>query len=250
MTPLPSGFLDRPFAHRALHGPGRPENALSAVRAAVDAGYGIEIDLQLSADAVPMVFHDDTLDRMTCETGGIHGWKAETLGGIPLLGTEDRIPTLAEALAAVDGRVPLLIELKDQDGALGRNVGVLETAVAEALADYRGPVAVMSFNPYSVAALRDRAPGVPRGLTTCAFQPADWPGLSDTARAELAEMAMLEAVEAAFISHHWQDLGAPRVAEVKAGGLPVLTWTIRSEEEARKARAVADQITFEGFTPA
>ena len=100
MAPLPAAFLTRPIAHRALHDRAarRPENSRAAIRAAIAAGYGIEIDLQLSADGVPMVFHDETLDRLTAERGPVRARSARELGEIRLKGSEDRIPTLAQVL--------------------------------------------------------------------------------------------------------------------------------------------------------
>lgn len=250
MTALPAGFFERPFAHRALHGPGRPENALSAVRAAVSAGYAIEIDLQPSADGIAMVFHDDTLDRMTKETGPVAGRDAETLGSIALLGGDgEGIPTLTQVLEAVAGQVPLLLELKDQDGALGPEIGDLERATAAALEGYAGPVAVMSFNPYSVARMAELRPDLPRGLTTSSFSSAYWPRLPEERRAAHREMRMLQDVQASFISHHAQDLRAVPVARARALGLPVACWTIRSPEEERAALEVADCVTFEGYLP-
>ncbi len=251
MTPLPEAFLRRPVAHRALHdrAAGRPENSRAAMRAAIDAGYGIEIDVQPSADGVAMVFHDEALDRLTEETGPIRQRDAKTLGQIALKGGDEGIPTLREGLQLVAGRVPLLVEIKDQDGALGPDVGRLERAVAQDLADYAGPVAVMSFNPHSVAAMLRHAPQVPRGLTTCAFDAWSWRVLSAARRNELRAIPDLARVEASFISHEARDLGAPRVAELKASGLPVLCWTIRSAKEEAAARKVADNITFEGYLP-
>ncbi len=246
-VPLPAGFLDRPFAHRALHDAELPENGPGAVRAAVAAGYGIEIDVQPSADGVAMVFHDATLDRMTRARGPVRARRARKLEGLRLPGTGQWIPTLAEVLRDIRGAVPLLIELKDQSGGLDGTDGVLEGAVARALAGYAGPVAVMSFNPDMVARMAAIAPAVPRGLTTAAFG-ADW-SLPAGRREELRAIPDAERVGAAFVSHEAADLERARVAELKAAGLPVLTWTIRSPEAGRAARKVADQITFEGFRP-
>ena len=250
MTALPPGFLSRPMAHRALHGPGRPENSRAAVRAAVDAGYGIEIDVQPSSDGVAMVFHDDTLDRVTGETGPVRARTAVELGGIGLTGGDGGIPTLEEVLAEVGGRVPLVIEIKDQDGTLGPGIGGLEEATARALHGYGGPVAVMSFNPHSVVAMKALAPALPRGLTTCNFVSDYWAAVPPDVQAAHTAMERLDDSGASFISHHHLDLAADPVAGAKAKGLPVLTWTIKSEAEAREARTVADQITFEGFLPA
>ncbi|WP_373355613.1 glycerophosphodiester phosphodiesterase family protein [Pseudoroseicyclus sp. CXY001] len=246
---LPPAFLARPIAHRALHGAGRPENSLAAVRAAVGAGYGIEIDLQPSADGVAMVFHDEGLERLTGEAGPVAGRTAAELGAIRLTGGEEGIPTFAEVLALVAGRVPLLVEIKDQDGALGPSVGALEAAAARAAEGYAGPLAFMSFNPASVAAMAALAPGVPRGLTTAAFRADDWPEVPEARRARLREMKDLARTGAAFISHEAADLSSAPVARAKAAGLAVFCWTIRSPEAEAAARRYADNVTFEGYLP-
>lgn len=249
MTPLPAAFLARPIAHRAFHDlrAGRIENGPAAIRAAVEAGYGIEIDLQLSADDVPIVFHDDELSRLAEGEGSVATRTAAELAHIPLRVWGEPIPTLADALEIVGGRVPLLLELKDQDGAMGPRVGALETAVAQALRGYEGPVACMSFNPHSVIALRDLAPDVPRGLTTAAFAPPDWEPLPPAVCERLRGIPDYDAAGASFISHEARDLGRPRVAELKAAGAKVLAWTVRSPEEERAARVVAHAVTFEGY---
>jgi glycerophosphoryl diester phosphodiesterase len=248
---LPPAFLQRPIAHRGLHGPGRPENGLAAMRAAVEAGYGIELDLQPSADGVPMVFHDPYLMRLTGEGGAVAERTAQALGCLTLRGGEEGIPTLAQVLALVAGRVPLLIEVKDQSHALGSVDGRLEAATAATLRGYDGPVALMSFNPHAVMALKDAAPGIPRGLVTCDFSSADpeWAPAGAAALARLADIADFDATGASFVSHDKADLSRPRLAELKAAGVPVLAWTIRSPEEERAARAVADNVTFEGYLP-
>jgi len=246
---LPEVFLSRPIAHRALHdrAAGRPENSRAAIRAAVAAGYGIEMDLQPSADGVPMVFHDYDLRRLTGVPGRVRGLTAAELGAIRLLDAEDGIPTLAEVLEIVAGQVPLLIELKDQDGAMGPAVGALEEATAQVLEGYAGPVAVMSFNPNSVAAFHALAPQVPVGLTTSAYTAADWPLLPAAVRAQLREIPDYARAGCCFISHEAADLPAPRVAELKAQGAAILCWTIRSPEAEAAARRVAQNVTFEGY---
>ncbi|MGY6635235.1 MAG: glycerophosphodiester phosphodiesterase family protein [Alkalilacustris sp.] len=249
--PLPPAFLARPIAHRALHAPGRPENGLAAVAAAVAGGWGIEIDLQLSADDVAMVFHDPTLERLTAAEGPVRARPAADLGALALTGGADEtIPTLAQVLAAVRGRVPLLIEIKDQGATPGGCDGTLERATAAALAGYGGPVAVMSFNPGMIARMAELAPSVPRGLVTFAWPDGAAPGLSAQARARLRAITEFDTVGATFVSHDHRDLDRPVVGALKARGVPVLCWTIRSAAEEAAARRVADQITFEGYTPA
>lgn len=250
MTPaLPAALLGRPIAHRGYHdiAAGRPENSRAAIRAAIGVGYGIEIDLQLTRDGQAMVFHDYDMDRLTGRSGPIRQISAAEAAGIALLhGDGEGIPTLTEILDLVAGRVPLLIELKDQDGGMGPDVGPLEQATAEALSGYQGPVAVMSFNPHSIAAMARFAPDLPRGLVTSAYDPAEWP-LSLATCERLRDIPDYDRVGASFISHEVEDLARPRVAELKSRGVPVLCWTVRSAEQEAEARRVADNVTFEGY---
>jgi glycerophosphoryl diester phosphodiesterase len=248
---LPEVFVDHPIAHRALHdlAAGRPENSRAAVRAAVAAGYGIEIDLQLSADGVPMVFHDYDLARLTGVPGPLARLSAAKLASLRLIGGDEGIPTLSQVLGDVGGRVPLLIEIKDQDGDMGPAVGPLERATASVLEGYAGPVAVMSFNPHSIAAMAQAAPQLPRGLTTSAYDYGDWAPVSRATCDRLRDIPDYDRVGASFISHEAHDLARPRVGELQAAGARVLCWTIRSAAEERAARALAENVTFEGYLP-
>ena len=249
---LPVSFLAAPIAHRGLHdlAAGIPENSLASFDAAIARGYGIELDLQLSQDGVAMVFHDYSLERLTGKKGALAQRSAAELGQIGLTGGAEAISTLAETLARVRGRAPLLIELKDQDGALGPNVGALEEATLAALAGYSGDVALMSFNPHCVAALAALAPHLPRGLTTCDYAPQDWPTIPRARLSELASIPDFARTGASFISHQASDLASPHVAALKARKVPVLCWTIRSEQAEAQARQLADNVTFEGYLPA
>ncbi|WP_296762550.1 glycerophosphodiester phosphodiesterase family protein [Sediminimonas sp.] len=251
MTTLPDAFLKAPIAHRALHDidAGRPENSLSAIRAAIDAGYGIEIDLQLSSDGQAMVFHDYDLGRLTIEGGPIRKRSATELARIPLKGGRDTVRTLPEVLDLVAGRVPLLIEIKDQDGAMGGNLGRLEQAAATALSGYEGPAAVMSFNPQSMLRMAALAPDLPRGLTTCSFTPEDWPLLPAGTLERLRAIPDFNHVGASFISHEARDLNRPRVSDLTNRGAAILCWTIRTPRQEAEARKVAHNITFEGYLP-
>ena len=249
---LDSRFLDRPLAHRGLHDAahGRPENSRAAIGAAIRAGCGIEIDLRLSADGRAMVFHDDSLERLTGASGALWQRSASELGSLRLAGSNEGIPEFGEVLALVGGRVPLLVEIKAQGGAPGAGVGPLERVAAAAVAGYTGPLAFMSFDPGSMIALGAIAPHLARGLITCDFSAEHWPDIPAGTRARLAGIKDLEPAGASFISHQWRSLGAPRVAEIKAQGLPILCWTIRSSEEELEARRIADNVTFEGYRPA
>lgn len=249
---LPADFLRLPLAHRALHqrSERRPENSPSAIRAALEAGYGIEIDVQGTADGQAVVFHDEWMERLTEATGFVKDYTAAELGRIRLRDCDDCIPTLPEVLALVAGRVPLLIEIKDQTDHMVETDGRLEAAVARALETYQGPVAVMSFNPHAVANMARLAPAIPRGITTAAYDYAGWAPLDPARCDELREIADYDRVGATFISHEAADLGRERVAALKAKGATILTWTITSAAMEAKARAVADNVTFEGYLAA
>lgn len=250
--PLPPAFLRLPIAHRGLHNRarGRIENSPSAVLAAVAAGYAIEIDVQLSADGVAMVFHDEALDRLTAETGPLNARSAAELSRIGLRDSAETIPTLADILALVAGRAPLLIEIKDQSFAMTQTDGRLETATAAALRGYEGPVAVMSFNPASVTHMARLAPDLPRGLTTSAYDAEDWAPVSRATCDRLRLIPDFDPTGSTFISHEAGDLERPRVAELKAEGAAILCWTIRSAEAEVAARQVAHNITFESYAAA
>ena len=129
---------------------------------------------------------------------------------------------------------------------MGPNTGALEAAAAKALQGYEGPLAVMSFNPHSMAEMARLAPDVPRGLTTSGYDPQDWPLTADTC-AHLREIPGFDRVGACFISHEAKDLSRPRVGELHDSGVPVLCWTIRSPEAEAEARKLADNITFESY---
>ncbi len=246
---LSPAYFQSAIAHRGLHdiNEGRAENSRKAVDAAITQGYGIELDLQLSKDGQAMVFHDYDLGRLTAEKGAVAQRTAAELCEIALSDDGDGIPTFVDVLKQVAGRVPLLIELKDQDGAMGPNVGPLETAVADALSKYDGPAAVMSFNPHAVAALAELAPDVPRGLVTCGYLAEDWPTVPQATREHLVAIPDFDRTASCFISHDRTDLDRARVAEIKSDGNAVFCWTVRSPQQEAEARKVADNITFEAY---
>ncbi|MEK0164759.1 glycerophosphodiester phosphodiesterase family protein [Phaeobacter sp. JH20_36] len=247
---LPAALLRQPITHRALHDvrDGRPENSRAAMRAAIEAGYGIEMDLQLSSDGCAMVFHDYALDRLAEGTGLVADHTRDQLRAIPLKGGDGEcIPDLAEILDLVAGRAPLLIELKDQDGDMGPNIGALEADTLRQLQGYKGDVALMSFNPHSVAELARLAPEVPRGLTTSAYDPVSWRELSTPTCDHLRAIPDFDRVEASFISHEVQDLGRDRVTQLRDQGVPILCWTVTSAAMETEARKIAHNVTFERY---
>lgn len=248
---LPSVFLQRPIAHRTLHDvtDNRPENSLAGARAAISAGYGIEIDIQMSQDGVPMVFHDYHLGRLADASGPVAQRTAAELGEIRLLGGDETIPTLAVFLRTVAGKIPMLVEIKDQDRAFGPNTGSIEQKVCENLRTYNGDAALMSLNPHTVAKCAKYAPDRPRGLATTHFDKEYWPTVPQARLDELSLIPDYTRVGASFISHKAMHLGAPVVADIASKGASILCWTITSPEQEAQARKIAQNITFEGYSP-
>lgn len=248
---LDNVFLNTALAHRGLHDPAQGifENSRSAFQAAIDHGFGIELDLQLSRDGQAVVFHDETLDRMTGHTGLVVDHTIDELAQIELGTSHDHIETLPQILDFVAGRVPLLIEIKDQSGNFGKTNGVLERATCDALASYRGPVAVMSFNPNAIAHVQTHAPHLVRGLTTGNFASYDLDPADGIDIDGLTQISRFDELGACFISHDRNDLANPAVRQLKSRGIPVLCWTIRSVDQETTARKIADNITFEGYLP-
>ena len=246
---LPASFFARPITHRALHDrkAGRVENSIKSIQAALDADYGIEMDVQLTSDGHAMVFHDDLLDRLTAETGPVRAKARAALEATPLTDDGGMIPSLEDVLALVAGRVPLLIEIKDQDGEMGENVGTLEKATCAALENYTGDVALMSFNPHSVAACAQYAPHIPRGITTSSYEAMFWPEVPAATRDTLREIPDYDRTGSCFISHESTDLDRPRVTDLKSQGAHIFTWTIRSAKAEAEARRIVDNVTFEGY---
>jgi glycerophosphoryl diester phosphodiesterase len=251
-VPLPQAFLRLPLTHRGLHdhAKGVIENSLSAFRAAIDAGYGIELDVQRSADDVPIVFHDDDMDRLTTTSGAFRDQSAADLRRTVLRGSAETIPTLREVLALVAGKVPLLVEIKENWNTMEDTDGILERVIAAELEGYAGPVAVMAFNPHCIAHMASLAPDLPRGLTTEAYDPVLNAPIPAEVCAYLREIPDYDRTGSSFISHQVADLGRPRVAELKDKGAVILCWTVRSAAAEAQARTVAHNITFEGYRAA
>ena len=223
-----------PFAHRGLHGGARVENSAGAIAAAVAQGLGVELDVQLSRDGEAMVFHDYELGRLTAERGPVAGRTAAQLRAIRLNVCNEAIPSLTEALGAIAARAPLLVEIKSRN----RRVAGSCRAVAEALRGYEGPVGVMSFNPEVGGWFARHAPSVLRGLVVTE---SGRRGL----RGRIERRFALWRSRADFLACDIRDLPSRFAGSARARGMPVYTWTVRSEADRARASAHADQIIFE-----
>jgi glycerophosphoryl diester phosphodiesterase len=242
-------WLVRPIAHRGLHdgAKGLIENTPSAFQAAVDAGFAIEFDVQPSADGAAMVFHDATLERLTEAKGAVGNHTAADLRRVRFKDTSDRMQTLSELLEHIAGRVPLVIEIKSDWGPRGP----FEDELVRALDSYAGHVAVMSFDPYSVAAFARASASIPHGLVAGSFRNLYyWGHLSRWKRFYMRHLLSSFIARPHFIAY---DIGAlPAPAPWVWRSLlqrPLLTWTVRTEAERNLASRCADAMIFEGFVP-
>ena len=235
-----------PLAHRGLWSPqGPPENSLAAFEAACAAGYGLELDVQLTADGEAVVFHDDRLERITTAEGRVAEHAAADLAGVRLGGSDQTIPTLAQALERVAGHGLVLIELK----VLGGDEGPLERRVAEVVEGYGGPFGLISFNPHAVGWFADHRPGWLRGLNSSAYHDASNWMLDPAQRQGLARLDHAAIARPHFLSLGLEALPNPYADALRAAGAPVAAWTVRSPRQWARVSTHCDAMMFEGWRP-
>ncbi len=232
-------FLRRDYAHRGLWDKERPENSLSAFRRAVQAGYGVELDVRLTADGSPIVFHDASLMRMCGVEGSVHGLTAAELAALRLSGTEEAIPTLAEALAAMGAETPVILEIKP-----GPRLRTLCRRVLPLVKAYSGPLCVESFDPRALFWFRLHAPDIPRGqLIVCPARPFR---LRDIIMSSLLQNVLGRPD---FLSVSGEGRLNPAFRLLRRLGTPFAVWTVRTPEEHRRHQARFALQIFEGFSP-
>jgi glycerophosphoryl diester phosphodiesterase len=235
-----------PIAHRGLWDrDAAPENSLAAFEAACGAGYGMELDVQLSADGEAVVFHDDRLNdrELTTASGRVAAHRAADLAEVTLAGTRETIPTLSETLECVGGRGLVVIELKVLNGEGER----LERRVAEVLEGYAGPAAVISFNPHTVAWFADHHPAILRGLDSASYHDALAWTLPAAERQALAELEHATLARPHFLGLGMDMLPSASADALRAKGTPVVAWTVRSPAQWARVKAHCDNLMFEGF---
>lgn len=246
-----------PIAHRGLHDQRRGiiENTWPAFRAALDRDIGIECDVQATKDNVPVVFHDFTVDRLLNGKGPLARFTYDEVQTLAYTDTGQdtcRVLKLETLLARVDGRVPVLLELKSDWSAPNRAWLDQISGIARS---YSGPIALMSFDPAVLLYVKDRAPPVPRGLVSGLYRAHSrepwWPDKIDPARAAaLSDLASIDTVMPDFIAYHVKDLDhAPLQRIRRVQNLPVFTWTVRSAADWNACNACADAAIFEGQLP-
>jgi len=245
-----AAFL-KPIAHRGLHtsATGLIENSAAAFEAAIAKGYGIEADVRPSACSTAMIFHDDTLERLIEGQGAVRAHDAATLKSFKYRGDPSPMIDFAEMLELVDGREPVLAEIKSDWEA--PDVAFLE-AIAKLASGYRGPIALMSYDPTVITVLKELVPQIPRGLVSGLFEGLDhWHGRLGPERAYRLSH-LLESQDAApdFYAYHVGSLPTPVTRFVReVMGLPLFAWTVRTPEEREVAARWADAPIFEDYEP-
>jgi len=239
----------RPIAHRGLHDAARGviENTAGAVRAAIAANYGIEVDVQVSGDGEAMVHHDDVLGRLTEGEGRLDSLTAAELKLVPFRGSDEHMMTLGDLCDLVGGRVTILVELKSRFDGDARLPG----RVASVLSRYRGPVAPMSFDPNQLLLLRQKSPRLVRGIVAAKYRPHPyWDLMPPWMRHGMGYLVTALTARPQFVAYAVANL--PALAPLAARhvfGLPLLTWAVRTAAERQIAERWADQMIFEGFRP-
>lgn len=230
---------ERPIAHRGLHAERAPENSLPAFENAVSAGYPAELDVRLTADGVPVVFHDRRLDRLTDGSGAISNTCWGELAERSLLGTDEAVPRLETVLDTVDGEVPLLVELKNAS-----TPGRLEAAVTDCLDTYDGEFAVQSFNPLTVWWFRRNRPDWPRGQ----LAPLSL-ARGTLLRTILRRVAPSLYLSPDFAAYNCEFLPPSLLRRTQAQGKHTLAWTVKSQDTLRKIEPHVDNVIFESLRP-
>ncbi len=246
-----SWLTARPIAHRGFHNKeaGILENTPSAVQAAVDNNFAIEVDLQETRDGRPIVFHDPNLERLTNGEGNVIDFDLADLRKLSMRGSSDPIWTLEELLALVDGKVPLIIEIKTLFLDEGQDEFI--KTIASILNTYKGPAAIKSFDPKMLRTMKEVAPHIPRGcLSMTTLSENDYVNLTEHEIEKISWMVHMAGTDPHFVSFFVKDLPADGPSFLREFyGLPVMTWTVKTKEDRLNAAKYADQIVFEGFNP-
>lgn len=235
-------LTSRPIAHRGLHtAPNIPENSLLAFEKAIEAGHPIELDIRLTADKQIVVFHDETLERMCGDRQQISTLTFRQLSSFKLLNTEQQIPLLQDVLTFIDGRVPILIELKVKN-----YTGLMEYLLFHLLQNYSGDFALQSFHPISIRHLKKLNPNFHCGLLAGSYE--CYGGLTGLSFI-LKNLFLVPYLRPDFISYEYQALSDPAISLFrKFSHIPIITWTIDNEEKREKLSQLCNNFIFEQIT--
>lgn len=236
----PDWLTEKSFAHRGLHDPsdGPVENSLSAFRRAIKQGHGFELDVLLSADHKAMVIHDQTLDRLTGQSGTVIEHTAEQLTAIGLKNSDDMIPTLKQVLNETQGAGPILIEIKGDQGKPDE----IAQAVFQDIQNYNGDVAIMSFYPHIIGWFQTHAPHILRGLVATDSNDG---GLPEDYFSPALQIKTFQTLGADFLAYDIASLPNDVSEYCRTHHHPVLTWTVKTPQHHETARKYTDNIIFE-----
>lgn len=236
-------YLDRPIAHRGFHTNKIPENSMASFREAMSYGYAIELDVHLSSDDIPVVFHDESLERMTGSKGKISQYTLKSIKGLKLKNTEEKVPTLEEVLNEVDGKVPLVIEVKCL-----HHSGLIEEKVMELMSDYDGDYVIQSFNPWTLKWIREKHPSTILGLLTT----GDYSDtkLNFVQKGLLKYMSFIPLIRPDYIGLDYRTFNLLQYFMIKklTHG-EIIFWTIDDEQLYEECLEFCDNVIFEGFHP-
>jgi glycerophosphoryl diester phosphodiesterase len=239
---VPVWLTSTPIAHRGLHGDEYPENSLGAFRAAAEAGYAIELDIHHTLDGEPIVFHDDTTDRLTEKSVTVRETRIVDLQHLEIKASGYRIPSLVEVFETVAGRVPILIEVKP-----GTPANKICPKLVSLIDGYDGLVAVQSFDPLIIRWLRKHAPQIVRGQLSTSlrrdhksfFKKTIWRGMALNPMTRPDFMACDVRFSSSLPVRYWQKL-------LK---VQLLLWTVKNSEDLEKATAAGANVIFERVQP-
>jgi glycerophosphoryl diester phosphodiesterase len=238
---LSTWYIERPIAHRGLHGGGVVENSRAAFERAAQSRFPIECDVRLTGDGEIVVFHDNILDRLTGRSGKVRTTSLKEMQQLALLGSDQCPLSFQELLELVNGRVPLLIELKVDDFTTKT-----ERQVLKGLKDYAGEVALQSFNPFSVFFLKKRSP-YPVGYLSGDFKGEP---IGKATKLLLRQLFFSPFVRPDFVGYQWDliEERAPQFMHQQLS-IPLLAWTIRTKNQQKVVEPYCNNIIFEGFDP-
>ena len=238
-----SWLIETPIAHRGLDNGNIPENSMEAFKNAVDKGYAIELDVQLTKDKQLVVFHDDNLSRLTNDTRDVKDVNYEELKDLKLENTDQIIPTLKEVIELVDGQVPLIVEIKD-----GEDTKKLAEETYNIMKDYKGKYAIQSFNPFIVEWFKNNARDVIRGQLSATFT-SDSDDLKFYEKFALRNLLLNFKSKPNFIAYELDGLNNFSLKLLKSRRYPIIAWTIENKGDMEKAYDSADNIIFDNILP-
>ncbi|MEC7277733.1 MAG: glycerophosphodiester phosphodiesterase family protein [Bdellovibrionota bacterium] len=234
-------YTQRPIAHRGYHWrEGIDENSWEAIELAVEKGFAVEFDIHLSRDGVPFIHHDHSLKRMTNKDDLGTSLKARELRKTHTHHSEKGIPLLEEVLDFVQGRVPLVIELKHTENSKG-----LEQATFHCLKNYGGEYSLQSFHPQSLLKLKELGSEAPIGMLSGDLSQA---GLSPFTRVFIKSLCLAPYIKPDYIGYQWDCISQRAPQEMRERySIPLLAWTVRDERARRFCEKWADGIIFENI---